>query len=1326
MSHRRPPPLFPAYAKGSPPPPPPPQLALPIQPPPPPTPPVEDTRSSSLPPPPPPPSTSSDDHLPPPPPPPPPPIEDPTNSSTTLHPPPPVPLDYKRKTAADFFFSTASSASTSSSSLSEELPPPPPPPPPSVPLDPKEAEEKRLLERKKRIEQALISYQRDASSSSEEDDTSDDDDEKKKKRKKKDKKKSKKKHKKLKGEDTKLSISYYDDKGYVTDYKGDRSLLINDMIPKDKLASYKQDRSSVLGLDGYSLVFNKHKGLVLEPTDSIGYTGLTRYWSKLQNNNNSKSSVVSTIKITPSLLSTDPFTKNQDYIVFPKDQKDDDNALLDDNSNSNSDLVLKRNAELNEMVSKDPHNVKLWLELAEFQDEFDIFNFLGSRRQRAGVVSKARRAIIEKKIAILRRALTENPQSERLTIAYLHTAAKIWDPEQILQLWHRVLDAQSDAFLKSQDRSNTTVFSETLWREYIDFVQSYFKGFTVTHTRTIYLNAIKRMLAKRRSLKPKEKGFDEQVGLVERAILVIVSQWTRFERQAGYSERAIGIYQSLIEFNLFMPHKLSTQPQNTIIANFKTFWDSDQPRIGEVDAVGWSNTKLDAELDNMTLEEMEKLLAQQEQDELDQEEKEKEKEKQHYKKASDFFFDLPPRSPKDMDMNQEQEEQEQLIEEEKEKEKEEIEIENRQMELIEIKQEQEQQEQIQVKQEKEIQSNNNNNNIKIKEEQQQQETISIIEKYDGPYSEWIYKEMTKESKEWLPSKLLDDVEMDDDEKNQSKEEGDDDTERIVLFNDIKDILFRIVREDYKLELVYQFLDFLGVARDETVQMSILPRYSFDNPLRRESSNSIEDNLSSLFLNLEQKSSSSSSSSQVEPTWSKAFNIFNPIKLSNDKFDFIERIFKQSLNRFKGNIELMIHYIQLKSTRNIDESIQLCKQLLEQNRNAVILYDTYASLLLKQGKIQESKKIYQTSLTIVKSQIDSLQPSSTPPLLFNGQPQQQQNQMKKDLEIIYRQYCLVEMQIIYNTVTNDPSLVKKFIKARKPFTEMFTLPIHILCCFIENQFQPFSIKSTPITSSRLLICQKNFESQFKEYFNDNSSTFIVSINFIINYCIFQLLTKDLDSCLEIFNRSLPLFNNSDNDNSRSREGLVIYLVEVITKYGPIIGSAPFKIKNTIFGVLNDYYDHPILLSSFLNWESKSGVINRARQYFDLKTVSTPSTTLWLYSIECDRHRIGAGTRIKSIFERAIESDTQSKHSIVLWRLYILFEFYRNRHRASKSLYYRAIRALPWAKTIWQLAFTKLSNLFNLNELNDIIQLMKEKEIRLRITTTTISPTQTQTQ
>jgi len=52
------------------------------------------------------------------------------------------------------------------------------------------------------------------------------------------------------------------------------------------------------------------------------------------------------------------------------------------------------------------------------------------------------------------------------------------------------------------------------------------------------------------------------------------------------------------------------------------------------------------------------------------------------------------------------------------------------------------------------------------------------------------------------------------------------------------------------------------------------------------------------------------------------------------------------------------------------------------------------------------------------------------------------------------------------------------------------------------------------------------------------------------------------------------------------------------------------------------------------------------------------------------------------------------------------------QGQKKIFYRAVRRVPWAKVLWLDAVSKLRINFFKKELDDLIELMGDKELRLR--------------
>ena len=103
--------------------------------------------------------------------------------------------------------------------------------------------------------------------------------------------------------------------------------------------------------------------------------------------------------------------------------------------------VLQKTGELNKILRDKPHDIQTWLSLVDLQEEVvrqedsvkSSFTATGRERRKAST-----RTIIEKKIAVLEKALQKNPNSVELIVGHLNLCNEILDTEELVQKWKKV------------------------------------------------------------------------------------------------------------------------------------------------------------------------------------------------------------------------------------------------------------------------------------------------------------------------------------------------------------------------------------------------------------------------------------------------------------------------------------------------------------------------------------------------------------------------------------------------------------------------------------------------------------------------------------------------------------------------------------------------------------------------------------------------------------------------------------------------------------------------------------------------------------------------
>ncbi|KAF4957408.1 hypothetical protein FGADI_3144 [Fusarium gaditjirri] len=244
------------------------------------------------------------------------------------------------------------------------------------------------------------------------------------------------------------------------------------------------------------------------------------------------------------------------------DLESESDAVADDvNLDQNNPLKWK-SIQLSRRVKDQPDDIDAWLELANHQDAL----------LRAGedVDHKALEAEVhsfaEIKLHMLESALSNvsNHQDRiRVLIPLMREGIKVWNNKVAAKKW---LDLRED-----EDKSFT------LWKTHLDFAMSNISAFHFDALKQMHLDRIRHVISRSQvSIEPED---------LKEAIYVFL-RLTRFIHDSGYKELAVAAWQAFLELNFFRPTQLDDQ--SAAFESLGDFWESEVPRIGEVDAQGWA------------------------------------------------------------------------------------------------------------------------------------------------------------------------------------------------------------------------------------------------------------------------------------------------------------------------------------------------------------------------------------------------------------------------------------------------------------------------------------------------------------------------------------------------------------------------------------------------------------------------------------------------------------------------------------------------------------------------------------------------------------------
>lgn len=229
-----------------------------------------------------------------------------------------------------------------------------------------------------------------------------------------------------------------------------------------------------------------------------------------------------------------------------------------------NDPIHRRHMELSRATVEHPEDASAWLALVEYQPI--LFKAQNSSEYST---LQSSRSLADMKISLYEQALSHVEDSDRrnaLILGLMQEGSKVWDTAKQVSQWQAVLGRDS---------------SPDLWILYVNFIQSNPVKFSFDGCFEIYRQWFQ-------TLKRLPNGRDRDSCYIYALIRATMLLW-----QAGFTERAIGVWQAVLEYNFFRPPDLSAEE---LLPAFERFWESEVARIGETGSYGWnSGTSAEAE-----------------------------------------------------------------------------------------------------------------------------------------------------------------------------------------------------------------------------------------------------------------------------------------------------------------------------------------------------------------------------------------------------------------------------------------------------------------------------------------------------------------------------------------------------------------------------------------------------------------------------------------------------------------------------------------------------------------------------------------------------------
>ena len=863
----------------------------------------------------------------------------------------------------------------------------------------------------------------------------------------------------------------------------------------------------------------------------------------------------------------------------------------DDGMESVNAYLMRRTKMFNQAARESPHDVKVWIDFAQFQDQF-----LALTNKRAEAAQ-----LIEKKITILEQALRHHPNNETLLLMLMSETEKIEESSAVLSQWNRICERN--------------YHNPEIWHAFIRYRKRDFNTFSVSQIRGEYDRALRSLAAARRLVK-------DDLHESEFAIIDFIVEACRFDMQCGSTERAVARLQAAVEFGCFSPTGVS---EAELLDSFETFWECGEPRVGEENAKGWSHW-FDA---NAALKSKLELQA---------------------RHANQPSTDVPPPPPppptlareevvlgggwEDFDKNADIEKYEENEDENDDS------VVDEDADDVEP------------------------DAVAIARLEEQLEAAEDREVDDDIINRWIAKESERD-KNWLPIRLMDADEPDDDVG----------TIGIIDFDEIKHGLSVFTSPAAQVRLCKHVLRLLAQAEDfEPDAKNNEFGKHIDYIENVEATRQPYSHLAKAFTKFEMsKESEADIAVASENVWlfqmegiENAWDTNEPTRVT-----FVRSMRRAFASRFPQEVFF---------TNLLKPNAEQVKHLLSGAHGNSL--ELWANLAVMEGQGHHkslSRKIFTRafasapSLGVSFGQSVSHLAWSWVSQELREDPLDSKNHAKSVLCSLA--HMSLGKLVQPDTWTDDKQSLRQVKTAFEQMAGRALLGGGVL-----------SAPNLPSKDSSLYGLQSH------------------GVALLRCYDTFLNLTGDADDVIDVILNDAGLETQRRMINAPHWHELHCVYISKVSGH---------RKRSSIERALRVFPISPVLLLEMCALEYEVQGKQRMRRYLDLALESTPSALLVFCSLGLEVSKpLASNPRAISVFERALDRSAPTSHTPLLWLIYMRAYVMSGRMSNAKTVFLRAVNAVPWSKSVWLYGLSHIRHVFTANERSALIDVMREKEITIR--------------
>ncbi|KAI5291137.1 hypothetical protein KEM54_006168 [Ascosphaera aggregata] len=561
-----------------------------------------------------------------------------------------------------------------------------------------------------------------------------------------------------------------------------------------------------------------------------------------------------------------------------------------------------------------------------------------------------------------------------------------------------------------------------------------------------------------------------------------------------------------------------------------------------------------------------------------------------------------------------------------------------------------------------------------------EETLGSIDP-SSPFKSWEVAEWNRMRASFLPARTLD-------------ETVEDDPYRIILSSDIEKFLMNFIESEMSEVLLNAFLLFcrLPPLYSESTRMSHwrVDPFIF-NECMDTRSNIGQLWYPSIFLDFEIRAVPPVNrfplpNFQVTPEtlfaddqWFSVFRSFQELHSDSDQTllptNWILRAIRHLVTRLADNERLAEYSAALEYACNPDSAKAYVKRLLKQQPLCLSLYNAYAIMEFRDGEDAAAERILSTTLTMSAGRVENSIRDGRSLLWVTWIWQALKG---NDLVTVMRLLAAVpDGGVDYQKIRDASQSASKMSPAEILRSQRFFTGIAEYG-LANTRETSFANATECLALLKYVTEERNLQGALSVYANAEA----------------QLLKHTMSSTGEVS----PIRERLHQSKSK----LLYYHASSTRLYKPsllrdeLTKSIPLFPSNTMFLDLFSWNENRFRIEDRVRSIMKQHTSFHTRPQSEEAGVTTTTSPAdnsklipHLYAIVSEVHRgVSAGSTIHSVraaFESAVSSESATRSSASLWKLYILFECKVAQGQKARDVFFRSIRACPWAKELVLLAF-----------------------------------------